>query len=340
MVRGPAKIGIVFTAPSTALRAGLIVACFLTGNSMGQSSTDKPQSAAEQHPVHERYWWLDEIRTVSQALGKARTGRAAMWPGMTVEAGWSTLPLPKVTTPIRTDGRLDEIAWQNATSLPVGPIFADWRQGPFMLQVSVCRDDTRFYLAVHSPHELSGLGTAFGSRALFKIADQPYRITGPAGKINGGVVRKDSTGQTIELALPLPEGPIQLTFYPELVRRRGGPLAGGLRYLGLDKHKKAAWLDPIVIKLIPAPDAIRFKDATSEHEQVQLSYNLRARGRQPKTRTIKLRAAGDSGVYRYRYALKIQENSYEIESFLYVEPIAKTIDATREILSRSADQGQ
>ncbi len=305
----------------------LVLACFLTGS-----------QAAAQQLVHERYWWLDEIRTVSQALGKARTGQVATWPGMTVEAGWGTLPLPKVTTPIKTDGRLDEIAWQNATSLPVGPIFADWRQGPFMLQVSACRDDAKLYIAIRSPRDLSDLGTALGSGVLFEIAGHPYRITKPAGNIKGGIVRKDSTGQTIELALPLPQEPIQLTFYPELVRRRGSR-EPDLRYLGLDKHNGSAWLDPITIKLVPAPDAIRFKDATSKPGQVQLSYNLRAGSRQPKTRTINLGATGDSGVYRYRYAVKIQENSYEIESCLYIEPTAQTLAAAREILSRSADQG-
>ena len=321
----------------------LIMTCFLTGSLTAQLNGNQPEPAAtsrlkEQHPVYERYWWLDEIRTVSQALGKARTGQVATWPGMTVEAGSGTLPLPRVTAPIRTDGRLDEPAWQDATSLPVGPIFADWRQGPFMVQVSACRDDARLYIAIRSPRDLSGLGTAFGSAVLFEITGHPYRITKPAGNIKGGIVRKDSAGQTIELALPLPQEAIQLAFYPELVRRRGSR-EGDLRYLGLNTHKGPAWLDPIVIKLIPAPDAIRFKDDTSGPEQVQLSRNLRASGRHPDTRTIKLLPAGDSGVYRCRYALEIKKNSYEIESFLYVEPIAQTLDAAREILSRSADQG-
>ncbi|UCD51701.1 MAG: hypothetical protein JSW27_03540, partial [Phycisphaerales bacterium] len=87
----------------------------------------------ERHPIHERYWWLDEIRTVSQALGRARTGRVATWPRMTVEAGWGTLPLPEAASPVKIDGKLDEFAWQKATSLPVGPIFAGWQDGPFML---------------------------------------------------------------------------------------------------------------------------------------------------------------------------------------------------------------
>ncbi|UCE46918.1 MAG: PD40 domain-containing protein, partial [Phycisphaerales bacterium] len=308
------------------------------------SAADRPESltlslAEEPHPVNERYWWLDEIRTVSQALGKARSGQYATWPQMTVEAGWGTLPLPQVTTAIETDGKLDEPAWQKATSLPVGPIFADFQQGPFTLQVSACRNDAELYIAIHSPQDLSRLGTAFGSKMLLKIADQPFLITKASGKIQGGIVRKDSTGQIIELALPLPEGPIQLKFYPELVRRRAGTLAGDLRYLGLDKHKRGAWLDPFIVKLIPAPDAIRFKDATSDPNQVQLSYTLRARDRQPKTRTIKLRETGESGVYRYRYTLRIQENSYEIESCLYVEPVAETLDAARQILSRLVDHG-
>ena len=59
----------------------------------------------------------------------------------------------------------------------------------------------------------------------------------------------------------------------------------------------------------------------------------------PKTRTVKLQETGESGVYRYRYALKIRENSYEIESLLYVEPVTEMLDAVRQILSRSANQG-
>ncbi|MHC4116845.1 MAG: HzsA-related protein [Planctomycetota bacterium] len=291
--------------------------------------------AADPQPVHERYWWLDEIRTVSQAFGKAVTGQAAQWPRMTVVAGLGTLPVPEVTTPVRADGRLHEIAWQNATSFPVGPIFADFRRGPLMLQVSVCRDEARLYLAIRSPHDLSNLTGACDPRVLFEIADRRYRIAQPTGDIKGGVVRKDSTGQTIELALPLSQKPIKLTFYPELA---SSP-AEELRYLGLDKHKKAAWLDPIAVKLIPAPDAIQLTDATSEPQHVRLSCKLRVRGRRPKTRTVELRATEDSGVYRYRYSVRIQENSYEMESFIYVEPVAQTLDAAQQILSRSADRG-
>ena len=58
-----------------------------------------------------------------------------------------------------------------------------------------------------------------------------------------------------------------------------------------------------------------------------------------KTLTVKLQESGDSGVYRYRFALKIRENSYEIESLLYVEPVTEMLDAVRQILSRSANQG-
>ena len=325
----------VFPKTSSVLTT-LITVCLLIGSSMAQSGADEAAPAGDSHSVHERYWWLDEIRTVSQALGRSRTGQVATWPEMTVEAGWATLPLPEITAPVRTDGRLDEPAWQNATSLPVGPIFADWREGPFMLQLSACRDDAKLYIAIRSPRDLSALVTASG--ILFEIAGDPYRIAKPAGDIKGGVIRKDSTGQTIELALPLPKEAIQLKFHPELVRRRGSR-QGDLHYLGLDKHKGPVWLDPMTIKLTPAPDAIRFKDVTSRPQQVQLSYKLRAGSRQPKTRTIDLRPTGDSGVYRYRYAVRIQNNSYEIESCLYVEPTAQMLTTTTEILSRSADQG-
>jgi len=331
--------------------ATLIIAFLLAGRSIAQSDANEPEGSEKGYPVHERDWLLDEIRTVSQALNMARTGRLATRSQSAVSAGFGTLPLPKVTTPIRTDGKLDELAWQNATSLPVGPLFADWRQGPFMIQVSTCRDETTLYLGIRSPHDLSQLRAAFGSAALFEIADRPYRIDEPAGNIKGGIVRKDSAGQTIELALPLPTEPIRLTFYAELIRRSGTPVIREEpteRDFATDSPQemkgqnaidtKFELLDPVEIKLVPSPDAIRFKDATSEPNQVRLSYTLRARDMRPKTRTFKLQETGQSGVYRYRYALKIKENSYEIESSLYVEPVAEMLDAVRQILSCSADQ--
>jgi len=344
MIRASWKIGTVLTT--------LVVACLLTGRSIAQSDANEPEPAKNEEPVvHERDWLLDEIRTVSQALCLARTGHVTTRSQSAVSAGFGTLPLPKVTTPIKTDGKLDERGWQNATSLPVGPLFADWLQGPFMIQVSTCRDETTLYLGIRSPHDLSQLRAAFGSAALFEIADRPYRIDEPAGNIKGGIVRKDSAGQTIELALPLPAEPIRLTFYAELVRRSGTP---AIREEPTEKHlvtdsgeemkgqnaidTKFELLDPVEIKLVPAPHTLRFKDATSEPNQVQLSYTLRAGDMRPKTRTVKLQETGQSGVYRYRYALKIKENSYEIESSLYVEPVAEMLDAVRQILSCSADQ--
>ena len=273
----------VYPKISSALTT-LVTVWLLIGNSIAKSGADEAAPADDSHSVHERYWWLDEIRTVSQALSRAREGQVATWPQMSVEAGWATLPLPKVTTPVRTDGKLDEPAWQEATSLPVGPLFADWRGGPFMLQLSACRDDAKFYIAIRSPRDLSTLATG----VLFEIAGEPYRIAQPAADIKGGVIRKDSTGQTIELALPLPKEAIQLKFHPELVRRSDSRQSD-LHYLGLDKHKGPVWLDPMTIKLVAAPDVIRFKDVTSNPQGIQLSYKLRAGSRQPKTRVIDLR---------------------------------------------------
>ncbi|MHC4146002.1 MAG: hypothetical protein ACYSUD_14605, partial [Planctomycetota bacterium] len=132
-----------------------ILACFLAGSlavrlDAAEAGARSVSLAAEQRwdirrPLNERYWWLDEIRTAAQALATARNGRTAQWPDMIVAAGTGTMPAPKVTTAIRTDGRLDEAAWRSATSFPVGPIFADWRHGPFMLQVSACCDETGLY---------------------------------------------------------------------------------------------------------------------------------------------------------------------------------------------------
>ncbi|MHC4146008.1 MAG: hypothetical protein ACYSWW_28390 [Planctomycetota bacterium] len=130
-----------------------ILVCFLAGSMAVQLAAAEARSVpsdVRQHgdirsSLHERYWWLDEIRTAAQALARARDGRAAQWPDMIVAAGTGTLPAPQVTTAIRTDGRLDEAAWRSATSFPVGPIFADWRHGPFMLQVSACCDETGLY---------------------------------------------------------------------------------------------------------------------------------------------------------------------------------------------------
>ena len=150
-----------------AFRAIVILVCFLTCGLAVQLDAAVRKHGDIHHPLHERYWWLDEIRAAAQALARARDGRAAQWPDMTVAAGSGTLPAPKVATAIRTDGRLDEAAWRSATSFPVGPIFADWRQGPFMLQVSACCDDSKLYLAIESPRDLSDLGTVFGAGALF-----------------------------------------------------------------------------------------------------------------------------------------------------------------------------
>jgi len=333
--------------------ATLILVCLLTGRLTAQSDANEPEATEKGHSEHERDWLLDEIRAVSQALNVARTGRLATATSSqsAVPAGFGTLPLPDVTTPVETDGQLDEPAWQKATSLPVGPIFADWRQGPFMIQVSACRDDNMFYLGIHSPHDLSQLRAAFGSAALFEIADRPYRIGESSGNIKGGIVRKDSAGQTIELALPLPAEPIRLTFYTDLVRRSGTstireePTEKDLTTDSRENMKgqdapdtRYGLLDPVSIKLIPAPHAIQFKDATSDPNQVQISYTLRAEGRQSRKRTFKLHETGQSGVYRYRYGVKIKENYYEIESLLYVEPVAETLNAVREILSRSDNQ--
>ena len=84
-----------------------------------------PSAQAEHTPEQAAYWWQDEIRDVAFALSRARTGDVAQWPRMSLPAGSITMPIPPASGPIQPDGKLDEPAWQHATSFPAGPVFAD-----------------------------------------------------------------------------------------------------------------------------------------------------------------------------------------------------------------------
>lgn len=59
------------------------------------------QATATERLVQERYWWLDEIRTPAHALSRARAGKVAEWPRITIPVCMGTLPLPKVAQPAR-----------------------------------------------------------------------------------------------------------------------------------------------------------------------------------------------------------------------------------------------
>ena len=48
-------------------------------------------AAGAQDTVQEAYWQLDEVREAAGALSRARSGRAACWPRMTVPGGAGVL---------------------------------------------------------------------------------------------------------------------------------------------------------------------------------------------------------------------------------------------------------
>ncbi len=189
----------------------------------------------EPRPEQLLYWWQDELRTVAHELSIARTGSVAQWPRMTVPAGSAVLPLPRAATAIQADGRLDEPAWKQATTFPVGPIFDDWRSGPFSIQVSACRDENRLYLAIESPRDLSGLGSLAPNGELFSVDEEGFRL-GPDGGLAPECVHWDGQRQVVELALPLADEP-RLSFAVETLRRTDGKLPRGAELLGLDKQR-------------------------------------------------------------------------------------------------------
>jgi len=213
-------------------------------------------------PEQEAYWWLDEIRECAFALSKARSGKVAQWPRMSVPAGSGVLPVPPAKGAIALDGKLDEPAWEQATSFPVGPLFGPWREGPFHLQVRVCRDAKKLYVAIESPRDLTGLGSV-GRGELFMAGGKAYRVL-EGGKVAGGVARRQGTGQVLELAVPIPRNgkPGEVLFPVELARRVKGSLGPGFIALGLNRvagansrrgrSRSDVWLSPIRIQLVPA----------------------------------------------------------------------------------------
>ena len=213
-------------------------------------------------PEQEAYWWLDEIRECAFTLSKAQSGKVAQWPRMSVPAGSGTLPLPPVKGSITLDGKLDEPAWKQATSFPVGPLFGPWREGPFHVQVRICQDAKKLYLAIESPRDLTGLGSV-GRGELFMAGGKAYRVT-EEGKIAGGVARREGEGHVLELSVAVSRNgkPGEVAFPVELVRRVKGALGTGFVALGLDRVATAdrrrgqgradVWLSPVRIHLVPA----------------------------------------------------------------------------------------
>ncbi|MBM4049301.1 MAG: hypothetical protein FJ279_29750, partial [Planctomycetes bacterium] len=284
-----------------------------------------PWTLAWANPTAEQeaYWWQDELREVAFALSKARTGKVAQWPRMTVTAGSGILPLPRATGPITVDGKLDEPAWTTATTFPVGPLFGPWREGPFILQVRACRDDKTLYLALESPRDLTDLGALTQSGELLQLDGQPFhadplRITHYALR----TTHHSSRSHILELARPLakPNAPISLSFPAELVRRAAGKLPPELATLGLVKHAKPIWLDPITLTLVPADTSAHLTWNASGTKDAPLSYRLT----DGQAGALPL-ASHPGGIHTYSWQAKWQNRTFHLDGFLYVEPVAEML---------------
>jgi len=289
--------------------------------------TSCPLSAvAEPTPQQAVYWWQDEIRTAAFALSEARTGKVAQWPRMTVPAGSATLPLPTVTGPITPNGKLDEAAWKDATSFPVGPIFDRWRGGPFTLQVSVCRDEKNVYLAVESPRDLTGLGALTAGGELFLIGKQPVH----------------ATGKVIELAVSL-GGDVTLSFPVETMRRSDGKLPPEASYLGLQRlateknsRRPVLWLAPITVRLAPADVVVRLSAAVAGAAQMRLDSEVGQPSKKPVAATLELTAERHPAVYPYTWSAAAAGKSFSMEGFFYLEALEQSVVDAWEIGRRSA----
>jgi len=271
-------------------------------------------------PEQEAYWWLDEIRECAFALSKAQSGRVSQWPRMSVPAGSGVLPLPPAKGKITLDGKLNEAAWKHATTFPVGPLFGPWREGPFHVQVRVCRDAKELYLAIESPRDLTALGSV-GRGELFMAGGKAYRVT-EDGKVAGGVARRDGAKHVLELTVALARNgkPVEVSFPVELALRKKGVLGGGFVALGLNRVAGAdrgrgrsradVWLSPIRIQLVPANAPINATPETGEKEGVT---------------PFEWRPGGKGG-------------KYVLKGFHYVEDVKSEVNALREISRRATGE--
>ena len=298
---------------------------------------------ADPTPQQAAWWWQDEIRTCAFALGRARTGNVAQWPRIAVPAGSAVMPLPLAASPVQADGKLDEPAWQTATTFPVGPVFDAWRDGSFMLEVSACRDDKNLYLAIRSPRDLTGLGALSPGGELFTVGQGQYHV-GPGGNLPEGSVAPDGRGQVIELAVSL-AGNTTLSFPVETTRLAGGKLPAGFRAIGLDRLKASTgrrpnsrgpslWLTPIAVRLLPAETAVRLEATATAKGTVELHSELRGADGKAVSDVLEVKSAGDCGVYPYAWQVKLAAQQFSAEGFFYVEPVAATIQAARHISQR------
>ena len=331
------------TTPRLQRNSILQAAILLMAVSAAGSSTI---GQAEPTPEQAFYWWQDEIRTACFALGDSQTGKVAQWPRIAVSAGTATMPLPPATGPIQADGRLNEEAWKQATSFPVGPIFDDWRQGPLMLQVSACRDQKNLYLAVQSPRDLTGLGSLTPTGHLFTVGKQSYHV-GPGG-LPEQTVARHAEGQVIELALPI-AGEVAISFAVETVRRKDGELPAELKRLGLDRlatpgasqdfRKPALWLTPIAVQLVPSEAAVRLSCSSGGPTRMQLTAEVVGSGDKPFRDEMQLTAGSDPSVYPYFWERAVGGKTFSLQGFLYQESVSSVLSAASKMAGRAAALG-
>ncbi|MBM3476280.1 MAG: hypothetical protein FJX75_23655, partial [Armatimonadetes bacterium] len=267
-------------------------------------------------PAREAYWWLDEVRSVAFALSRARTGEVSRWPQMTAPAGSLRLPLPGV--PRKPTGA----EWRTVTSFPVGPLFGPWDAGPFLLQVSACRDAAGAHLRIESPVDLTDLGSAGKAAELF-VADRPYRLG------EGGGLSTVDRGLEVTLPLPAEGRPLTLTFPVEVMRRPQGAYRPEYAALGLAAQAGPVWLGPITVELAPMEASVRLAAEVIGPDQARLSCAVN-----DKTEALPLNRA-QGGVFPYQWRATLDGQALKAEGFLYREPVGETLAAARALAERS-----
>ena len=328
---------------TTSLRALLSALCII-GWTVSPCLAESPAEQAI-------YWWQDELRVTAALLSEARTGQVAQWPQMAVPAGNLTLPLPACASPIQADGKLDEKAWEQATQFFVGPVFDVWSQGPFMLQVSVCRDKDKVYLALESPRDLTGLQSLSADGELFTVNGTPYHV-GPRGGLATSSIGTTAAGQIIELALPI-TGVVNLTFAVETQRRSNGQLPPEAVSLGLpdlalrDVQRPrwrfpSLWFRPITVRLLPSTAAMRMAWSTPKLGQFEVSMECEDSQKPLEAQFQHLEFTPQErflSVCPYSLKRTVGKQEFSVEGFVYLESPARELLAAREMARRSRAMG-
>lgn len=285
---------------------------------------------AEPTPQQRLYWWQDELREAAAELATAISGHVAQWPQIAVDAGSAVMPLPAAAGEIVCDGRLDEPAWAQATTFPLGPIFDDWRAGPLTLSLSACRDKDKLYLAIRSERDLAELGSLTPEAGLFTAGKTAYRL-GPGGNIAAENCGRDGSTTVIELCLPL-AGNNGLTFSVENLRYQNGKLPPETAWLGLDQaaasgnpgdHRKGAlWLKPISVELVPAEIAAALAWSQAEDGGMILAGRLiGGDGRATPIEPLKMNFADERHVAPFAWTTDRGGRQFSLRGFCYREPM-------------------